>query len=419
MKNQIKQLFTKKMIHPTIFFIVGIISIIIVWVQLMFWIEQLKRSSEITFDYYVYKAVANFNNTTEHQKIKDIRTFDSLLNRSIKSTTIRSSCQYAIYNGKDSLLYISDSSFINELTESNYEFHYYSKGLFSGKNQVNGLKLYFPEKLNFYFARIGKITIWFLILGLFIVFSFVYSIVTIFKQNRLAIIKSDFINNMTHELKTPIATSSLVVDMLMDNSIDKGEDQLANYYRIIREENNRLKNIVEKMLQAARLEQGQLAITPRAVDMNLMLRNIAHNTSVMVAKRNGNIELDLKAKNHILEIDEVHFSNVIYTLIDNATKYTKDIPKIVLRTHDSIYGFELSIEDNGIGISNDDQKRIFDKFYRVHTGDIHNVKGFGMGLNYVKEIVERHEGKVTIQSELNRGSIFTIFLPYNRIILEK
>jgi len=153
--------------------------------------------------------------------------------------------------------------------------------------------------------------------------------------------------------------------------------------------------------------------------MNLMLRNIAHNTSVMVAKRNGNIELDLKAKNHILEIDEVHFSNVIYTLIDNATKYTKDIPKIVLRTHDSIYGFELSIEDNGIGISNDDQKRIFDKFYRVHTGDIHNVKGFGMGLNYVKEIVERHEGKVTIQSELNRGSIFTIFLPYSRIILEK
>lgn len=223
--------------------------------------------------------------------------------------------------------------------------------------------------------------------------------------------KNDFVNNMTHELKTPISTISLASQMLSDRTIPDEQKNLAQISRIIQTESKQLGFQVERVLQMAIFDHGQLKLKLEEVDVHDIIETVAQNFLLQVDKRAGRLEFMPEASEAIIEGDSMHITNVISNLIENAMKYTQRTPVIQLATKNENDSIMVSIIDNGMGISKENQKRIFDKFYRVPTGNVHNVKGFGLGLSYVKLIVEQHRGKIRIKSELNKGSQFDIYLP--------
>jgi signal transduction histidine kinase len=225
--------------------------------------------------------------------------------------------------------------------------------------------------------------------------------------------KTDFINNMTHELKTPIATISLASEMLKDPVISSIESSRLKYAGVIFEENKRLANHVEQVLQIARLEKGELQLNFNDTDLHEIIQNVIRQFDLICEEYEGEITSDLKASPSILKLDEMHFSNVIKNLLDNAFKYNDKKPKIHISTQNIRDGIQILVKDNGIGLSKEDQHKVFEKFYRVQRGNVHDTKGFGLGLNYVKSIVEAHHGRVTIDSKLKEGTTFAISLPYN------
>jgi two-component system phosphate regulon sensor histidine kinase PhoR len=216
---------------------------------------------------------------------------------------------------------------------------------------------------------------------------------------------------MTHELKTPISTISLASQMLGDNSIPAEIKNIGQISKIISEECRRLGNQVEKVLQTAVFDKGKLKLRLGEVNMHEIITSVVDNFSIQVKSRNGKITSSLQAENFILQADQVHITNVMSNLLDNAIKYCNRNPEISMETANKMEFLLISVSDNGIGINRNDQKRIFEKFYRVPTGNIHTVKGFGLGLSYVKMIVEEHHGYVEVESELFEGSTFKIFLP--------
>jgi two-component system phosphate regulon sensor histidine kinase PhoR len=224
--------------------------------------------------------------------------------------------------------------------------------------------------------------------------------------------KNDFINNMTHEFKTPISTISLACEALKDKDIQKVNGISDTYINMIDEENNRLKSMAEKILQSAKLEKDNIALKKEEVDVHEIIEESIKNIQLQIEKKAGQIIMELKAKEHMLLADKVHFTNIIFNLLDNANKYSPVTPQLKIKTENSYSGIIISIEDNGVGISKANQKRVFEKLYRVPTGNIHNVKGFGLGLSYVKAIVEAHGGKIGLESELNKGTKFIITLPF-------
>jgi two-component system phosphate regulon sensor histidine kinase PhoR len=250
------------------------------------------------------------------------------------------------------------------------------------------------------------------ILILFIILSFIYTILTIIKQKRLSEMKNDFINNMTHEFKTPVSTISLACQALTDDDIVKSEILYKNYLNVISDENKRLGVMAEKILQTAVLEKGQINLRKEPLDIHFIINEVIKNINLQVESKGGKIITELRATSSIINADKVHITNVIYNLVDNANKYTPENPLIILATESNDSGVYFSVEDNGIGISHANLKKIFEKLYRVPSGNIHNVKGFGLGLSYVKTIVEMHNGSVDVVSELKKGSKFTIYLPF-------
>ena len=250
-----------------------------------------------------------------------------------------------------------------------------------------------------------------LLITLIILLIFTLTTYIIYRQKKLSEIKNDFVSNMTHELKTPISTISLAAQMLEDTSISPDKKNIETISKIIKNESTRLSNQVEKVLQTAIFDQGIIKLKKREIDINLILDKIYKNFIIQVEKENGNLEINLAAKSAVIFADEIHFTNVLTNLLENALKYKREIPEIKIHTHNKDNYLYISIKDNGIGIKNEDKKRVFDKFYRVHTGNLHDVKGFGLGLSYVKKIVEEHEGKITLTSKINKGSEFTIKVP--------
>ncbi len=273
------------------------------------------------------------------------------------------------------------------------------------------LVLYFPKKENFIARSLGFMGLLTIILILVIIFSYTLTLYTILKQKKLSEMKNDFINNMTHELKTPISTISLAAQMLNDNTICKNGDQILNISKIISQESKRLAFQVEKILQMAIFERGEYRFNKQILSVNVLVENIANSFMIHVKKRNGKMILNIQAFDDNVLADELHLSNAIINLLENALKYSKEEPIIELSTFNEKDKIIISVKDNGIGISKQDQKHIFEKFYRVHTGNVHNVKGFGLGLSYVKIITEAHHGSVKVFSELNVGSEFQIILP--------
>ncbi|MBA3704692.1 MAG: HAMP domain-containing histidine kinase [Bacteroidetes bacterium] len=247
-----------------------------------------------------------------------------------------------------------------------------------------------------------------------IIFSFYYSISTIFKQKKLSEIKNDFISNMTHEFKTPISTISLACEVLADKSVEKSPERVSNYVKMIGDENKRLSLLVENILQTAILDKGQLKLKTQPLDIHLLMEQTIINIKLQVENKEGEITTELKALNPIINADRVHVTNIFFNLIDNALKYSNEHPQIKISTRNDDEGVFIAVADNGIGISKENQKRIFDTMYRVPTGNIHNVKGFGLGLSYVKAVAEKHGGSIDVLSEIGKGSTFTVYLPFNK-----
>ncbi|WP_234408658.1 sensor histidine kinase [Marinilabilia salmonicolor] len=278
--------------------------------------------------------------------------------------------------------------------------------------KANHIQLYFPQRPNYIMDSMGMV-LPSAVFTLIMVLASILTIVIIVKQKRLDEIKNDFINNMTHEFKTPISTISLASQMLKDISVAKSPDSLKHISGVIQDESKRLGFQVEKVLQMAIFEKGSGSLKIKKVNINELITSVTNNFKLKVENKDGQILEKLDAKNPTAYVDEVHFTNVIHNLLDNALKYRRGKPIFHVKTWNRPKGgIVISIQDNGLGISKENLKRIFEKFYRVPTGNIHNVKGFGLGLAYVKKIVEDHGGTINVESELNSGTKFEIFLPF-------
>ncbi len=216
---------------------------------------------------------------------------------------------------------------------------------------------------------------------------------------------------MTHELKTPLSTITISSDVLRDPSIIHTPERLLNYATIIQTESQRLKQHVERVLQMARLEKNDAGLKKEKLDLHELIKESAQNTSVALQEKNGKNSLQLNARVHWIAADKMHFTNVLFNLIDNAIKYSQNIPHLEIVTGNLGQRIFVEVRDNGIGIGEEDQKKIFHQFYRVSTGNVHDVKGFGLGLSYVKVMVEAHKGKISVASRLGEGSVFKIILP--------
>jgi two-component system phosphate regulon sensor histidine kinase PhoR len=255
-----------------------------------------------------------------------------------------------------------------------------------------------------------RLTIVFAAILLITMLFFIYTIYVILMQKRLSEMQKDFINNMTHEFKTPISTIKISSDVFLNNENIQQDKRLFQYAKIIKEQNQRLNNQVEKVLQLARIERGNFKLNKEELDLHEILGQIMESTQLKVGQQNGQLTADLQAKNTTFAADKFHLINIIHNILDNATKYCKDAPQISIQTKDSGKDICLKISDKGIGISKEYLPKIFNKFYRVPTGNVHNVKGFGLGLFYIKNICEAHGWKLDLQSEENVGTEVSILL---------
>jgi two-component system phosphate regulon sensor histidine kinase PhoR len=279
----------------------------------------------------------------------------------------------------------------------------------SGKDHL--LTLFFPKQTSFLIKQIWLTMTSSIFLGSLIVFLFAYTIYAILKQKKLSEIKNDFINNMTHEFKTPISTVSLACEALQDNEIKKNKNFVNNYIRIIQDENNRLRRQVDKVLQMATLDKNEFKLKMDPIDVHEVIDKAISHINLQVEKKGGKIEKRLIADNHKIVTDEIHLTNIIYNLLDNANKYSKEKPLIDVETEDHHQGILIRIKDAGIGMSKEVLNKIFEKFYRVPTGNLHDVKGFGLGLAYVKTMLIALGGHIKVHSTPGVGSTFEIILP--------
>ena len=246
--------------------------------------------------------------------------------------------------------------------------------------------------------------------------AFYLTVNTMLRQKKLSEIKNDFINNMTHEFKTPLATISLAVDAMKNEKVLSDKEKMNYFSSIIKEENQRMNRQVETILKAALLDRQDVNLMLKPTHVHDVIKDIADNFTLQLNDKNGKVEMDLEATNDLIDADEVHFPNLINNLVDNSVKYSKDNvpPEIKISTAANGKNMTIRLEDNGIGMTKETVKRIFEKFYRAHTGNIHNVKGFGLGLSYVKTMVDAHGGHIKVDSTPGKGSIFTLELPLRK-----
>ena len=303
-----------------------------------------------------------------------------------------------------------------EYSEEGEEYTY-SQVIFRNdpQSKMGVVKVHFPD-INSYIYSSVRFMIPSVIFTIVLLITFIFTIFVIFRQKRYSEIKNDFINNMTHELKTPIASISLASQMLNDDSVNKSPAMMKHLGTVINDETKRLRFLVEKVLQMSMFDRKKAVFKKKELDLNEMVENVANSFTLRVEHTGGKIYTDIGAVDSAIYVDEVHFQNVINNLLDNAVKYRKpDQPiDIYLTTWNDKDNLYLSVRDTGIGIKKDNLKKVFDKFYRVHTGNVHDVKGFGLGLAYVKNIVDLHNGEIKVDSEYGKGTTFTIKLPVIR-----
>jgi two-component system, OmpR family, phosphate regulon sensor histidine kinase PhoR len=335
---------------------------------------------------------------------------DSLIESSLEERGIKASYQYGIFNK------LHQPELLSAAARENAE-RFFSEGyksqLFPNDpiSDINFLRVWFPDQRRYLLTSMWMMLSTSAILLIVIMVLFSFSIRTIYRQKKLSDVKNDFINNMTHELKTPISTISLACEALTDPDMRNSEKAVSTYVGMISDENKRLGVLVENVLRTAIFEQGEMQLRHQKIDLHSVILHVIRNIEIQVKKKKGEIITHLNAADPVILGDSLHLTNVIYNLIDNAIKYSTTTPKVEIFTREEPGGVAISFRDNGIGISRENQRRIFDKLYRVPTGNVHNVKGFGLGLSYVKGVVEKHGGTVEVESELRKGSTFILHIP--------
>jgi two-component system phosphate regulon sensor histidine kinase PhoR len=331
----------------------------------------------------------------------------NIIKKSLAQHGIRTPFEFIVKNYYGRTVIQSDNSNAHK-KGAVYKIALFPNDFFS---EPNYLFVFFPKQKQYIFKSLGILTFASILFVFIIIVCFAYVISIIFQQKKLSDMKTDFINNMTHELKTPVATISLASEMLQKDNIIENREKALRYAGIIYDENKRLGEQVEKVLQMAVLEKGDFKLKKNLVDLHSIIKQVTEKMMLQIESRNGKLQLYLNATDAVTRVDEVHFSNIISNLLDNAIKYSPENPDITISTLNEKNQIVIAVSDKGIGMSKDAQKRVFEKFYRVPTGNIHNVKGFGLGLSYVKIMTEAHGGSITLQSEPGKGSTFQIFLP--------
>ena len=332
--------------------------------------------------------------------------YDSVISKALKNHGIKLKYHYQIIKEKDDTTIIISSSTNNyELLPTYYKTEIYSDDIFT-KGMF--LVISFPKRNSHIYKKVSLLVLGSLIFTIIILLTFGTTLYYIRKQKKISEIKSDFINNMTHEFKTPIATIRLAADALESPKVMGVEKPTLYYLDIIKQENKRMNNQVERVLQMALIEKGKLQIDLQETDVHGIIQNCIKVVELLVKKNKGSISSSLRASCHVLNIDEIHFANVMNNLLDNAIKYTNKPPDINIETYNQQKMLYIRISDNGVGMSKEVQNHIFDKFYRKPMGNIHNVKGFGLGLSYVKAVIEAHDGEINVSSEPDNGSTFVM-----------
>lgn len=366
--------------------------------------KLLKPVERITSNYYTVQI----NDTINHSILEEF------LKQEFAHGDIRLNFEFGIYDCfKDRIDYTSFVCHSENCDRSDSTANYHFPDL-NIHNYYFGV--HFPDKKLFI---LGDLDNWFASSAILLVVMafFVYALMLIFKQKRLSEIQNDFINNMTHEFKTPISTITISSDVLMKPEIINNPERLLSYAAIIRKEAARLKKNVDTVLQTANIAQKIDKLRFEEVDIHELLEDLSISCEPLFKEKNGELILQLEAHNTIIKADRLHFTNVIHNLIDNGMKYCERPPIITISTRNAGNELIISLKDNGIGITDRDQKQVFNKFFRVHTGDVHDVKGFGLGLYYVKEMVEGHKGKIELSSKIGEGSEFKLIIPIGKIVL--
>jgi two-component system phosphate regulon sensor histidine kinase PhoR len=354
---------------------------------------------------------------------------DTLLRQALVERGIRIPFAYAVrVQEQPQFLFASMGTEARQFDEVGYKAALFPNNLLETGNYVY---VYFPTQQQFILDRLGFMSGASVVLILVILACFYIAINTIVQQKKLADIKNDFINNMTHEFKTPISTISLAVEMAQEqllsakkttvgeyapvNQWEPGEQpdsRLTRYMGIIRDETRRLGSHVEKVLQMALLDRGEIRLNLSFVNVHNVIEKVLNNLGLQIEQRGGEVDLHFDADQEVVEADELHLTNIVYNLLDNALKYSPASPHITLSTRSLPEGVSITVSDKGIGMTKDQASRIFEKFYRVPTGNRHDVKGFGLGLSYVKKIIDQHHGQIAVESQPGKGSSFEVIIPY-------
>lgn len=367
-------------------------------------------------------SLSLFLNPSEFLESIDKNKLDFYLKKELSDQGIDLKYEYGVYSNDQKSYIIVNGNYVVSVGDTTKSSNVaalnpllkaeYRVSLFANEFTEPGhLNLYFPNKTRFLWSSVFPILLSSTLFTALILFCFSYTVYIIFRQKKVSEMKTDFINNMTHEFKTPIATISLASDSVLSPNVISDENKIKRFMGIIKQENLRMLSQVEKVLQMGQIERNDLNLKTGEIDLHTLIADAVVNAGLKIQAKGGSILTDLKAGNPVVLADHTHIGSVINNLLDNAEKYTPDDPVITVSTRDDKSGVYVSVKDNGIGISKDAQKHIFEKFYRVPTGNVHNVKGFGLGLSYVKAMVEAHGGSISVKSDVGKGSTFTVFLP--------
>ncbi len=351
----------------------------------------------------------DFTNSPPTHKVYNRYEMTHLLESKLLERGVKQEFQYCVTDGADAKTLFSEG-FREEYFTDPQIFNINVSGRTASNSETLHLHILQPQdyfKNQLFFMVLGA-----LLFTCIIIAAFVLTIRTMLSQRKLSEIKSDFINNMTHEFKTPIATIQLASDALNNDKVLGDRENIRYYRNIIKEENRRMHKQVERILNAAKLEKDEIKLQLKQVDVHEVIHKVINNSKLQVDEANAELKENLKAAAHLIMADEVHFSNIIFNLLDNAIKYSERAPRILISTENFGNSIHIKFRDNGIGMPKDVVNNIFEKFYRAHTGNKHNVKGFGLGLTYVKRVIDLHDAKISVDSEPGVGSEFTIVFPY-------
>ena len=368
--------------------------------------EISKKISKKTL--FVEKVVNKLLNYDENIVSRiDTGKLDEIISDKLKNEDITIPYKFAIFH-LDTLVLANSDNFKYQENDKVYEIDLFPNDVFNSKLK---LKLYFPYRKQFLIHSILPITFlsFFLVLAIFIIFS--YNLYLIVKQKKLSEIKADFVNNITHELKTPLSTIFLAASFIDEKLKEKDDLNLKRFTRIIATESKRLEKQVENVLKIAMIEEGKVKLNKTEININALIEKTVESFQTLFQQKNGRIEVDTDNTIQTIYGNELHLSNIFSNLLDNALKYSRGNPIVKITTQKEQFSVKISVKDNGIGIDKKHIKKIFEKFYRVSTGNVHNVKGFGIGLSYVKDVINEHEGKISVKSESGKGTEFIIKIP--------